>query len=162
MPRATCAGKPISGCPFLCHVSAGEVDASNSRLFGPGLQAVQLGRESQLFCELADAFGNKVESAAASGADLKVRLQLHTEQSSDSAAGGGGIYRGSLTKLSVMLKSICAAMQVLVKGPAPTTVTPGATRDGLHAFSYCARSTGRHMACRALSAHMHSEILHAL
>ena len=36
-------------------------------------QAVQLGRESQLFCELADAFGNKVESAAASGADLKAR-----------------------------------------------------------------------------------------
>jgi hypothetical protein len=69
---AHAAGKPISGSPFMCHVSAGEVDAGNSRLFGPGLQAVQLGRESQLFCELADAFGNKVESAAANGADLKV------------------------------------------------------------------------------------------
>lgn len=67
------AGKPISGSPFMCHVGAGEVDAGNSRLFGPGLQAVQLGRESQLFCELADAFGNKVESAAANnGADLRV------------------------------------------------------------------------------------------
>ncbi len=55
----------------MCHVGAGDVNASNSRLFGPGLAAVQLGRESQLFCELADAFGNKVESAAANGADLK-------------------------------------------------------------------------------------------
>ena len=53
-------------------MGAGDVDASNSRLFGAGLQAVQLGRESQLFCELADAFGNKVESAAANGADLQV------------------------------------------------------------------------------------------
>ena len=32
--------------------------------------------------------------------------------------------------------------QVLVKGPAPTTVMPGATREGLHTFTYCARSTG--------------------
>ena len=32
--------------------------------------------------------------------------------------------------------------QVVVKGPAPTTVTPGATREGLHTFTYCARSTG--------------------
>jgi hypothetical protein len=57
------AGKAISGSPFMCHVSAGD-------------QAVQLGRESQLFCELADAFGNKVESAAANGADLRVRRSL--------------------------------------------------------------------------------------
>jgi len=32
--------------------------------------------------------------------------------------------------------------QVLVKGPAPTAVMPGSIRDGVHAFSYCARSTG--------------------
>ena len=70
------AGKAISGSPFTCHVSAGDLDAGNSRLFGPGLQAVQLGRESQLFCELADAFGNKVESAAANGADLRVRRSM--------------------------------------------------------------------------------------
>lgn len=66
------AGREISGSPFPCHVVAGDVDASSSRLFGAGLQAVQLGRESPLFCELADAFGNKVGSAAANGADLKV------------------------------------------------------------------------------------------
>ena len=60
----------------MCHVSAGDLDAGNCRLFGPGLQAVQLGRESQLFCELADAFGNRVESAAANGADLRVRRSL--------------------------------------------------------------------------------------
>lgn len=57
----------------MCHVEAGPVDAQSSRLFGPGLQAVQLGRESQVFIELADAFGNRVESAAANGADLQVR-----------------------------------------------------------------------------------------
>ena len=66
------AGKAIAGSPFMCHVGAGDVDAGNSRLFGPGLAAVQLGRDSQLFCELADAFGNKVASAAANGTDLKV------------------------------------------------------------------------------------------
>ena len=57
----------------MCHVEAGPIDAQSSRLFGPGLQAVQLGRESQVFIELADAFGNRVESAAANGADLQVR-----------------------------------------------------------------------------------------
>ena len=62
----------MASSPFMCHVVAGAIDAQSSRLFGPGLQAVQLGRESQVFVELADAFGNRVESAAASGADLQV------------------------------------------------------------------------------------------
>ncbi len=62
----------MASSPFMCHVEAGAIDAQSSRLFGPGLQAVQLGRESQIFVELADAFGNRVESAAANGADLQV------------------------------------------------------------------------------------------
>ncbi len=65
----------------MCHVEAGPIDAQSSRLFGPGLQAVQLGRESQVFIELADAFGNRVESAAANGADLQARQAV-----SDSSA----------------------------------------------------------------------------
>ena len=67
------AGVHVASSPFMCHVEAGPVDAQSSRLFGPGLQAVQLGRESQVFIELADAFGNRVESAAANGADLQAR-----------------------------------------------------------------------------------------
>ena len=59
------AGKHLASSPFKCQVEAGAVEAQSSRLFGPGLQAVQLGRESQVFVELADAFGNQIKSATA-------------------------------------------------------------------------------------------------
>lgn len=75
--HACYAGTHIAGSPFSSHVVAGEVEASNSRLFGAGMQAVQLGRESQLFCELADAFGNRVESSAADGAEVQVSTAVH-------------------------------------------------------------------------------------
>lgn len=71
--HVTCGGKPVASSPFTCHVEAGNIDAESSRLFGPGLASVQLGRESQIFVELTDAFGNPVQSAAANDADLKVR-----------------------------------------------------------------------------------------
>ena len=66
--------------PFTAHVEAGAIDPQSSRLFGPGLQAVQLGRESQIFVELTDAFGNVVQSAAANEADLKVLPWLPPKQ----------------------------------------------------------------------------------
>ena len=65
-------GQHVQGSPFLCQVQPGDADAASSRLYGPGLQAIQLGKPSSLFLQLADQWGNAVnaESLAASG--LKV------------------------------------------------------------------------------------------
>lgn len=58
-------GEHVRGSPFLCQVEAGAVDPASSRVFGPGLSAVQLGRDSQIFIELSDQFGNRVISGTA-------------------------------------------------------------------------------------------------
>ena len=57
-------------------MEAGKIDPQSSRLVGPGLQAVQLGRESQIYVELADALGNQVKGAAATSAGLQVNFRL--------------------------------------------------------------------------------------
>ena len=74
------AGVHVASSPFRCQVEAGVISPQSSRLYGPGLQAVQLGRESQIFVELTDAFGNVVQSAAADEADLKVLPWLPPKQ----------------------------------------------------------------------------------
>jgi hypothetical protein len=67
----------VSGSPFMLHVGAGPVDPHSSCLSGPGLEAVQLGRQSQLYITLKDKFSNAVASAAADGTDLQVRRMQH-------------------------------------------------------------------------------------
>ncbi len=69
-------GKHVGSSPFKSKVEPGSIDAQCSRLFGPGLQAVQLGRENQICVELADIFGNHVQSAAENDADLQVCLEV--------------------------------------------------------------------------------------
>lgn len=66
-------GKPVPGSPFRAEVSPGQVSAGACQLSGPGLSAIQLGRDMRLFVALADAFGNAVtEASAVETADVKV------------------------------------------------------------------------------------------
>lgn len=58
------AGRQVAGSPFQAEAEPGDVAAPSCRLFGPGLAAVALGRDTRLFVELADAFGNAVEPPA--------------------------------------------------------------------------------------------------
>lgn len=50
--------RPVTGSPFRVEVSPGPVAAAGCRFYGPGLSAVQLGRDMRMFVQLADAFGN--------------------------------------------------------------------------------------------------------
>ena len=59
-PTPTDTGEAVKGSPFLVGVEAGHIAPRCSRLYGPGLQAVQLGRASTLLVEMADSWGNKV------------------------------------------------------------------------------------------------------
>ena len=66
-------GRPVPGSPFRAEVSPGQVSAGACQLSGPGLSAIQLGRDMRLFVALADAFGNAVtEASAVETADVKV------------------------------------------------------------------------------------------
>ncbi|KAK9845317.1 hypothetical protein WJX81_003385 [Elliptochloris bilobata] len=58
------AGRQLAGSPFRAEAAPGDVAAPACRLFGPGLAAVALGRDTRLFLELADAFGNAVAPPA--------------------------------------------------------------------------------------------------
>ena len=58
------AGRQVAGSPFHAEAAPGDVAAPACRLFGPGLTAVALGRDTRLFLELADAFGNAVPPPA--------------------------------------------------------------------------------------------------
>lgn len=62
----------MQGSPILCQVQAGDVDAASSRLYGPGLQAIQLGKPSSLFLQLADQWGNAVNAESLTGSGIKV------------------------------------------------------------------------------------------
>jgi len=62
----------VQGSPFQSFINPGEADASSSRLYGPGLQAIQLGKPSSLFLQLADQWGNKVASVDLAASGIKV------------------------------------------------------------------------------------------
>lgn len=64
----------MQGSPFLCQVQPGEADAASSRLYGPGLQAIQLGKPSSLFLQLADQWGNAVNAESLAGSGIKVQI----------------------------------------------------------------------------------------
>ena len=73
------AGRQVAGSPFQAEAAPGDVAAPACRLFGPGLAAVALGRDTRLFLELADAFGNAVPAPArpeALGVQARRRLLL--------------------------------------------------------------------------------------
>ena len=70
------AGKHVQGSPFQCLVRPGEADAGSSRLYGPGLQAIQLGKPSSLFLQLADQWGNTVDADSLIASDIKVHTPL--------------------------------------------------------------------------------------
>lgn len=64
---------PVAGSPFRVEVSPGPVAASSCRLYGPGLSAVQLGRDMRMFVQLADAFGNTItDPNRLQGSNVKV------------------------------------------------------------------------------------------
>lgn len=65
----------MQGSPFLCLVQPGEADAQSSRLYGPGLQAIQLGKPSSLFVQLADQWGNAVSADSPAMSGIKVLTQ---------------------------------------------------------------------------------------
>ena len=70
-------GRPVPGSPFLAEVSPGQVSAGACRLFGPGLAAIQLGRDMRIFIALADAFGNAITDAGSvETANVKVLGRL--------------------------------------------------------------------------------------
>jgi hypothetical protein len=70
-------GRPVPGSPFLAEVSPGQVSAGACRLFGPGLAAIQLGRDMRIFVALADAFGNAITDAGSvETANVKVLGRL--------------------------------------------------------------------------------------
>jgi hypothetical protein len=72
-------GHQVAGSPFVARAAPGAVAAPACRLFGPGLAAVALGRDSRLFLELADAFGNAVAPPArpeAAGIQARPRAAL--------------------------------------------------------------------------------------
>lgn len=53
-------GAPVPGSPFRVEVRPGQVAPGACQLFGPGLSAIQLGRDMRIFVALADAFGNAI------------------------------------------------------------------------------------------------------
>lgn len=66
-------GRPVPGSPFRAEVSPGQVSAGACQLSGPGLSAIQLGRDMRVFVALADAFGNAItEASAVETANVKV------------------------------------------------------------------------------------------
>ena len=69
------AGVPVPGSPFACTVAAGPVHAARSRLFGPGLTSVQLGRDCHFHVELADSFGNCITAADPKADAVQVQIQ---------------------------------------------------------------------------------------
>lgn len=76
LPKSTVScivGQHVQGSPFLCQVQPGEADAASSRLYGPGLQAIQLGKPSSLFLQLADQWGNAVNADSLAGSGIKVQ-----------------------------------------------------------------------------------------
>ena len=73
------AGRQVAGSPFQAEAAPGDMAAAACRLFGPGLAAVALGRDTRLFLELADAFGNAVPAPArpeALGVQARRRMLL--------------------------------------------------------------------------------------
>jgi hypothetical protein len=54
---------PVAGSPFRTEVAPGPVHPGSCCLAGPGLAAVQLGRDMPLAVHLADRFGNVVGHA---------------------------------------------------------------------------------------------------
>ena len=70
------AGQHVQGSPFQVLVLPWEADAGSSRLYGPGLQAIQLGKPSSLFLQLADQWGNAVSSDNLAASGIKVTLCL--------------------------------------------------------------------------------------
>ncbi|KAL0032084.1 hypothetical protein WJX77_004214 [Trebouxia sp. C0004] len=67
-------GAHVQGSPFQCLVSPGEADAGSSRLYGPGLQAIQLGKPSCLFLQLVDQWGNPATAVDLASAAIKVTI----------------------------------------------------------------------------------------
>lgn len=55
--------QPVAGSPFRAEVVPGPVHPGSCSLAGPGLAAVQLGRDMQLAVHLADRFGNAIMHA---------------------------------------------------------------------------------------------------
>ena len=53
-------------------VSAGEVCAENSRVYGPGMSAIGLGRPAKVFVDIQDSLGNKVHCNNAEHEGIKV------------------------------------------------------------------------------------------
>lgn len=94
-------------------VQAGPLDPRCSRLYGPGLQAVQLGRASTLLVEMADAFGNP--SAAGGGFDASV-INIDVRGPGAVTVSPGGVQEGA------------QSYQYVAK--APGTYTISATVDG--------------------------------
>ena len=66
------AGTHVQGSPFHCTVVPGEADAASSQLYGPGLQAIQLGKPSSLFLQLADQWGNTATAVDLTSANITV------------------------------------------------------------------------------------------
>ncbi|KAK9829410.1 hypothetical protein WJX72_005680 [[Myrmecia] bisecta] len=64
----------FAGTYRVAVTAAGEVDPQSSRLYGPGLAAVQLGRPSQIYVELADRYGNKASAGALDAVGVKVHV----------------------------------------------------------------------------------------
>ena len=59
-------------------VGAGEVCAENSRVYGPGMSAIGLGRPAKVFIDIQDGLGNKVHCNNAEHEGIKVsHLEAH-------------------------------------------------------------------------------------
>ena len=64
----------MQGSPFQSLVKPAAAHASSSRLYGPGLQAIQLGKPAAMFLQLADEWGNAVEEPNLASLGIKVRI----------------------------------------------------------------------------------------
>ncbi|DBA83503.1 TPA: hypothetical protein ACH3X2_006431 [Trebouxia sp. C0005] len=67
-------GAHVQGSPFQCLVSPGEAHADSSRLYGPRLQAIQLGKPTSLFLQLVDQWGNPATAVDLASAAIKVTI----------------------------------------------------------------------------------------
>jgi hypothetical protein len=57
---------------LMPQVVPGEVDVHSSRLYGPGLERVILGKPSMVYVELADTYGNRVDVLPDQHFDVRV------------------------------------------------------------------------------------------
>ncbi|KAK3272459.1 hypothetical protein CYMTET_19249 [Cymbomonas tetramitiformis] len=66
-------GTHVKGSPFPCKVAPGGMDVVASKLYGPGLDHVELGRPSKIFIEPCDSYGNAVSSRLGEGLVIAVQ-----------------------------------------------------------------------------------------